>query len=161
MSWLFKSLQSHDPQQSTPASPASSPAGVKEDLSAIGQTISRQLCGVATFLAPPPATADDSPGLEAESEALIGIQNDLAEIGRSFKSGLTLLFSNSNRAVSEISRFASNFLQFQDKSPIEEDEKKGEEEEDEDEDGVLGITHEVLQFMTFIWVFTSVFIHIS
>ncbi|EXC20202.1 hypothetical protein L484_000407 [Morus notabilis] len=151
MSWLFKSLQSGDPQQSTSASPESSPVGVKEDLSAIGQTIGRQLRGVAAFLAPPPfptAAADDSPGLEAESEALIGIRNDLAEIGGSFKSGLTLLSSNSNRAVSEISRFASNFLQFQDKSPIEEEGEEGEEEEDEDEDGVPGITHEVLQFVT-------------
>ncbi|EXB75165.1 hypothetical protein L484_025944 [Morus notabilis] len=94
MSWLFKSLQSDDPQQSMSASPTSSPASVKEDLSTIGR---RQI-------------ADDSPGLEAELEALIGIRNDLVEIGKSFKSGLTLISSNNNRAISEISRFASNFL---------------------------------------------------
>lgn len=150
MSWLFKSVQSDDPQVSMSESPATSPAGVKEDLSVIGQTIGRQLRGVAAFLAPPPpptAADGDSPELEAEaeaeaeseSEALIGIRNDLAEIGGSFKSGLTLLSSNSSSAVSGISRFASNFLQFQDESRIE--------EEEEEEDGIPGITDDVLQFV--------------
>ncbi|GMN35349.1 hypothetical protein TIFTF001_045007 [Ficus carica] len=151
MSWLFKSVQSDDPQASTSESPATSTAGVKEDLSVIGQTIGRQLRGVAAFLAPPPpptAADGDSPELEAEaeaeeegesaseSEALIGIRNDLAEIGGSFKSGLTLLSSNSSSAVSGISRFASNFLQFQDESRIE-----------EEEDGIPGITDDVLQLV--------------
>ncbi|PON52191.1 BSD domain containing protein [Trema orientale] len=156
MSWLIKTLRSNDPQQST--SPPPSPAGVKEDLSVIGQTIGRQLRGVAAFLAPPPATtsagADSSPESETESVALAGIRNDLAEIGGSFKSGLTLLSSNSNRAVSEISRFASSWLQFEDKAEKEDEEEEEEEEDDDDDDdgdggdGVPGITDEVLQFVT-------------
>ncbi|PON77082.1 BSD domain containing protein [Parasponia andersonii] len=161
MSWLIKTLRSNDPQQST--SPPPCPVGVTEDLSVIGQTIGRQLRGVGAFLAPPPPTtsagSDSSPGSDTESVALAGIRNDLAEIGGSFKSGLTLLSSNSNRAVSEISRFASSWLQFQDKAEEEDEEEEEEEEEEEDDDdddggdggggdGVPGITDEVLQFVT-------------
>ena len=155
MSWLFKTLQSDDPGAST-SSPASPPAtedgGVKEDLSAIGHTIGRQLRGVAAFLAPPPTpaiAADSPPESESESEALAGLRSDLAEIGGSFRTGLTILSSNGNRAVGEISRFASSLLQFQSR-PEEDD-----DEEDDEGDGhggfddyVPGITDEVLQFVT-------------
>ncbi|PPD86513.1 hypothetical protein GOBAR_DD16541 [Gossypium barbadense] len=124
MSWLLKSLQSEVPRSPT-SSPDHSPTnlngGVKDDLSLIGETIGRQLRGVAAFLAPPPSqpsvTASER-GLEQEqvqepqSDKLLGIRNDLAEIGGSFKSGLSLL--SSNRAVTEISRFASSLLQFPD-----------------------------------------------
>ncbi|KAL5547767.1 hypothetical protein UlMin_002998 [Ulmus minor] len=146
MSWIFKSLQSDDPEASTsptsPRSPENSSAGVKDEFSVIRRTIGRQLRGVAAFLAPPP-TAEGSPGsssseLETGSPALVGIRNDLKEIGGSFKSGLTLLSSTTG-----ISRFASNLLQFQDKDGAEE-----EEEEDDDDDRVPGVTDEVLQFVT-------------
>ncbi|KAJ4831044.1 hypothetical protein Tsubulata_001778 [Turnera subulata] len=154
MSWFFGSLQSNDPGSST-SSPASSPSSpVKDDLSAIGQSIGRQLRGVANFLAPPPTTtttttlsSSSQPSSAAEapsqpgpsSQALIGIRNDLAEIGGSLKSGLSLL--SSNKAVSGFSKFTSGFLQFK---------NNGEEEEEEDEDGedeVAGITEEVVGFV--------------
>ncbi|MBA0693719.1 hypothetical protein Goari_004071, partial [Gossypium aridum] len=108
----------------------------------------RQLRGVAAFLAPPPSppsvTASEG-GLEQEqvqepqSDKLLGIRNDLAEIGGSFKSGLSLL--SSNRAVTEISRFTSSLLQFPDQ-----DDHGGHDEDDDDEDyddGVPGITDEL------------------
>ncbi|TYG63891.1 hypothetical protein ES288_D06G065400v1 [Gossypium darwinii] len=155
MSWLLKSLQSEVPRSPT-SSPDHSPTnlngGVKDDLSLIGETIGRQLRGVAAFLAPPPSqpsvTASEG-GLEQEqvqepqSDKLLGIRNDLAEIGGSFKSGLSLL--SSNRAVTEISRFASSLLQFPDQ-----DDHGGHDEDDDDEDyddGVPGITDEVIKFV--------------
>ncbi|MBA0625978.1 hypothetical protein Godav_003717, partial [Gossypium davidsonii] len=144
------SLQSevpHSPTSSPDHSPTNLNGGVKDDLSLIGETIGRQLRGVAAFLAPPPSppsvTASEG-GLEQEqvhepqSDKLLGIRNDLAEIGGSFKSGLSLL--SSNRAVTEISRFASSLLQFPDQ-----DDHGGHDEDDDDEDyddGVPGITDE-------------------
>ncbi|KAM6553353.1 hypothetical protein CsatB_014115 [Cannabis sativa] len=154
MSWLIKTLRSDDPQDATSSPSEENP--LKGELSVIGHTIGRQLRGVAAFLAPPPASqpttgAQSLPESENESLDLVGIRNDLAEIGGSFKSGLNLLSSNSNRAVSGISKFASNLLQFQDKAESEDDDvEEEEEEEDDDEDGggVPGITDEVLQFVT-------------
>lgn len=126
MSWLFKSLQSNDDSDSPPETDR------KDDLAAIGETIGRQLRGVAAFLAPPPNTGQDSPppadSSSPSSQALQGIRNDLVEIGGSFKSMLS-----SNKAVSEISKFASNLLQF--------------EKEEEEEEGVAGITDEVVEFV--------------
>ncbi|XP_062078142.1 uncharacterized protein LOC133782778 [Humulus lupulus] len=155
MSWLIKTLRSDDPRETTSPPSAENPAGVKEDLSVIGQSIGRQLRGVAAFLAPPPPSpsqpttaAEDSPESENESLDLAGIRSDLAEIGGSFKSGLNLLSSNSNRAVSGISRLASTLLQFQDKAELEDDDVEEEEDDDEYGGGVPGITDEVLQFVT-------------
>ena len=58
MSWLFKSFQSDGPdlseQDHDDHSPSTTPRGVKDDLSALGQTLSCQFCGVTNFLAPPP-----------------------------------------------------------------------------------------------------------
>ncbi|KAK3213149.1 hypothetical protein Dsin_017855 [Dipteronia sinensis] len=145
MSWLFKSLQSNDSDSSPPDdSPTNrNPAGVKDDLSAIGETIGRQLRGVAAFLAPPPNTgqepqppqSDSSLSSSSQSPALLGIRNDLVEIGGSFKSGLSIL--SSNKAVTGISKFASNLLQFQDQ----------EDDRDGDFDEVPGITEEVVEFV--------------
>ncbi|PPR89931.1 hypothetical protein GOBAR_AA30752 [Gossypium barbadense] len=155
MSWLLKSLQSEVPRSPTPSpdhSPTNLNGGVKDDLSLIGETIGRQLRGVAAFLAPPPSPPSinaSERGLEQEqvqepqSDKLLGIRNDLAEIGGSFKSGLSLL--SSNRAVTEISRFASSLLQFPDQ-----DDHGGHDEDDDDEDyddGVPGITDEVIKFV--------------
>lgn len=149
MSWLLKSLQSHDPASPTSSpddTPTSQNGGVKEDLSVLGDTIGRQLRGVAAFLAPPPSLQeeeyddDDEQRRQQEeepSDKLMGIRNDLAEIGGSFKSGLSLL--SSNKAVSEISRFSSSFLHFPDQ-----------DHHYEDDDGIPGITEEVVEFVKVI-----------
>lgn len=149
MSWFFSSIQSDDPHDSSqpPPPPPSdvSNSGVQDDLSAITQTIGRQLRGFASFIAPPPSpqsAGDASKQMEKQSPALLGIRSDLAEIGGSFKSSLSLLSSNSNRAVTEISKFASNFLSSYDEAQAQE------EDNDEDDDGVPGITDEILHFVT-------------
>lgn len=148
MSWLFKSLQSDAPDSPSPQheedSSTNRNGGVKDDLSLIGETIGRQLRGVAAFLAPPPLTAterqsqppppqsSDSPS--SPSVALLGIRNDLVEIGGSFKSGLSKL--SSNKAVTGISKFASTLLQFQNQDGY-----------DDEFDGVPGITEEIVEFV--------------
>ncbi|XP_011628029.1 uncharacterized protein LOC18446937 [Amborella trichopoda] len=175
MSWFARSLASpfmDDPQSSEEGTiDSSSPPskGVKEDLSQLTKTFTRQLRGVASFLAPPPQTTttssssegptqnpnpnpnpdsgSDSSNLSADtnpnpnSPRLGGIRNDLFEIGGSFKAGFSRL--SSNKAVTEISRFASNLL------PLGDDE----DEEDVDANGgdekareAVGITEEVLAF---------------
>lgn len=154
MSWLFKSFQT-DGQDSADSrhssspehSPSTTPRGVKDDFSAIGQTLGRQLRGVAGFLAPPPppktAAVESSDPSPPQSQALVGIRNDLAEISGSFRSGLSLL--SGNKAVGKISRLASNLITF----PNDEV-KDGEasEEEDDDYEGVPGLTDEVIDFAT-------------
>ncbi|XP_057995753.1 uncharacterized protein LOC131175437 [Hevea brasiliensis] len=154
MYWFFKSLQSDDPDSSSSSPSSSHPhdsptirgGGVKQDFSVIGESVGRQLRGVANFLAPPPSPpssssldkslpSDDSSSLSSQSQALLGIRNDLAEIGGSLRSGLSLL--SSNKAVSEISKFTSSFLQFQ---------SDNNEEKDED-DYVPGITEDVIGFV--------------
>ncbi|GMP60198.1 hypothetical protein CsSME_00023173 [Camellia sinensis var. sinensis] len=134
-------------QHSTPSSGDHSPTvGVKEDLSVLGQTIGRQLRGVAAFLAPPPPP---QPPPDSSSQTLVGIRNDLVEIGGSFKSSLSLL--SSNKAVSEISRLASNLLQFEtiQANEVEGDDEDEDEDEDDEDDGseVAGVTDEVLHFV--------------
>ncbi|XP_031119800.1 uncharacterized protein LOC116023007 [Ipomoea triloba] len=100
--------------------------------------------GVAAFLAPPPPAAGDGGDSAAaeSSQAIVGIRNDLVEIGDSFKSSLSLLASN--MAASEFSKLASNVLRFKD------DEVEGqvdEEDEVEEEDDKIGITDEVVDFV--------------
>ncbi|XP_057968233.1 uncharacterized protein LOC131157842 [Malania oleifera] len=140
------SLQSSDGQH------ASSPvAGVKEDFSVLSLTIGRQLRGVAAFLAPPPemaspasaAESSDVDASDSSSLSLLGIRNDLVEIGGSFKSGLSLL--SSNKAVSGISKIASNLLQFGEEGDGHKDETFG-----DDHSGFCdapGITDDVLNFV--------------
>lgn len=149
MSWFFNSFPSDDPHNSSsqpqpPQPPDGTVSGVQEDLSAITQSIGRQLRGFAAFIAPPPPPPQSAGGaspeqLETESRALVGIRSDLEEIGGSFKSGISLLSTNSHRAVAEISKFASSFLSFQ---------KENLGEEDDNGDGVPGITDEVLHFVS-------------
>lgn len=143
-----KQLESGD------ASEIMSPRGVKEDLSEITKTLTRQLWGVASFLAPPPDSnspssmpahsdpygsdnevdedTSDLPGIE-------GIRSDFAELGGRFRNRISSL--SSNRAVSEISKIATSFLPF-----------GAEEEEDDEEDWIssgseaIGVTEEVLAF---------------
>ncbi|XP_022749635.1 uncharacterized protein LOC111299028 isoform X2 [Durio zibethinus] len=162
MSWLLKSLQSdvpHSPTSSTDHTPTNRNGGVKEDLSVLRETIGRQLRGVAAFLAPPPSSPPCVTAAEPEEEEeeaqqqpldkLEAIRNDLAEIGGSFKGGLSLL--SSNKALTEISRFASSFLQFpnQDNHGYDDDDDDGDGDDDDgdDDDGVPGITEEVVEFV--------------
>ncbi|XVF88319.1 hypothetical protein PTKIN_Ptkin19aG0040300 [Pterospermum kingtungense] len=153
MSWLLKSLQSDGPDSPTSSSdhsPTNPNGGVKEDLSMLGETIGRQLRGVAAFLAPPPSSSpsvtaaervEEEDEQEQPPDKLLGIRNDLAEIGGSFKSGISLL--SSNKAVTEISRFASSFLQFPNQG-VQDDEA---DDDDDEDDGVPGITEEVVEFV--------------
>jgi hypothetical protein len=140
MSWLFKSFQSDGPDSSDQdSSPSTTPRGVKDDLSVLSQTLGRQFRGVANFLAPPPLSSTTAFDSDPSSQALLGIRNDLVEIGGSFKSGLSIL--SSTKAVSGISKLASNLLPFQNN-----EEASREDEDDEDDNDVPGVTDEVLDF---------------
>lgn len=99
---------------------SATPRGVKEDLTDLKKTLTRQLWGVASFLAPPPEppltenrshTSDpDGSNDDDDDAALIaGIRSDFAEIGGRFKSGINKL--SSNKTVSEFTKIASNLLQ--------------------------------------------------
>ncbi|OVA03021.1 BSD [Macleaya cordata] len=147
--------------------------GVKEDLSEITKTLTRQLWGVASFLAPPPPTSETSsppppppppqisstdPSISnwnkwessdqsvsgetsdpeiSDSVRIAGIRSDFAEIGGKFKTGISKL--SNTKAVTEISKIASNFLPF------------GSSEESNSEEkysvgSAVGVTDEVLAF---------------
>lgn len=111
------------------------PQGVKEDLSEITKTLTRQFWGVASFLAPPPAPDSNEPDA-ADPAGIAGIRSDFAEIGGRFRTGISKL--SSHKAVSEITKMASNLLQL------------GSEEQGSVEkyaaSGVVGITDEVVFF---------------
>ncbi|MED6176151.1 hypothetical protein PIB30_085320 [Stylosanthes scabra] len=128
MSWLFKS-DSPDPEIPSHGGSASA---VKDDISLIFR-------GVANFLAPPPSSSSSSSAGDSSSsppsQALTGIRNDLEEIGGSFKNSLSLL--SSNRAVTGISKLASQLLQ------LELDGKR----QGDDDDAVPGATEEVVRFV--------------
>lgn len=163
MSWLFKFQASDDDISSESQLNSSSSSecvhftaadpSVKDDFSALGQTLSRQLRGFANFLAPQPSPVvvatddsfDSSSNSSSPSRTLQGIRNDLAEIGGGLRNGFSMLSVNSNKAVGEISRFASNWLSFQSRSA---DDEEDEEFEDEFIDDTPGITDEVLNFVT-------------
>lgn len=128
-------------------------SGIKEDFSAISQTFSNHLRGVAAFLAPPTSPTTQSEQDSSSSEKFSGIKSDLVEIGDSFKSSFSLF--SSNKAVSEISKLASNFLQFGDEvndreNGENEDDADEEEEEDEDEEEIVGVTDDVVDFVSTI-----------
>lgn len=149
----------------SPSPPSNeSPRGVKEDLSELKKTLTRQLWGVASFLAPPPdpspppparhigdpdpnSQPSPPPGRPAPSrepsdhenpddeELIAGIRSDFAEISGKFRSGISKL--SNNKTVWEFSKIASNFLQL------------GPEGDSVDEDLVgnaVGVTEEVLAF---------------
>lgn len=122
-------------------SPSSPSSGVKEDLSELTKTLTRQFWGVASFLAPPPPS-DHSPVSNSQPsdpegvdvDARSGIRSDFAEIGGKFRTGISKL--SSNIAVSEITKLASNLLQL------------GPEEENYDLlRGAVGVTDEVVAFV--------------
>ncbi|XP_015578542.1 uncharacterized protein LOC8283393 isoform X2 [Ricinus communis] len=130
----------------SPSSSATTPRGVKEDLSELTKTLTRQFWGVASFLAPPPppdnqisdksSDIQQSSDPESNDEDLIaGIRNDFAEIGGRFKSGISKLSSNVN--VSEITKIASNFLQIGPESDINDEDLIG---------NAVGVTEEVVAF---------------
>jgi hypothetical protein len=104
--------------------------GVKDDLTELSHTLTRQFWGVAKFLAPPPGETSPSPSPQssgnqsADGETppeIVGIRNDFAELGGRFKSGITRI--SSHKAVSGFSRLASNFF-----APEDEEENEWEEE---------------------------------
>ncbi|XP_015083020.1 uncharacterized protein LOC107026534 [Solanum pennellii] len=136
---------------SSPAAKGSDPnsSGIKEDFSAISQTFSQHLRGVAAFLAPTSPTQSEQ---ESSAEKFSGIKSDLVEIGDSFKSGLSLF--SSNKTVSEISKLASNFLQFGDESVdhenAEDEDGDDDYDDDDDEEEVVGITDDVVDFVSTI-----------
>ncbi|XP_072973154.1 uncharacterized protein [Typha angustifolia] len=148
-------------EEETPTDPDSPTRGVKEDLSELKKTLTRQFWGVASFLAPPPtqtatssSASDDTSSpydrrvdVEAsDSPATGGIRSDFAEIGGKFRTGISKL--SSHKAVSEISKIASTFLPFG--SEEEEEEEVGEEQIYRKtpgyNDGAIGVTDEVLTF---------------
>ncbi|RWW15153.1 hypothetical protein GW17_00021025, partial [Ensete ventricosum] len=128
--------------------------GVKDDLSELTETLTRQFWGVASFLAPaPPGPDHDDPALAgqpgaadlpaeaADSPRIAGIRSDFAEIGGKFKSGISQVLSQS-KAVTEISKFASSLLPFgSDEEELDED-----EENDGVGDDAVGVNEEVLAF---------------
>ena len=129
-----------DPQ-SEPATPTA--RGVKDDLSELTQTITRQFWGVASFLAPPsepdptrPEAQISDPYPANDEELIAGIRTDFAEISGRFRSGISKL--SENKAVSEITKIASNFLQL----GSEEERPLGEY----DLNGVVGVTEDVVAF---------------
>lgn len=145
MSWIARSIANSlkfddditanatDPNSSpkqnpdSPSSPSTpSSRGVKEDLSELTKTVSRQLWGVASFLAPPPQPSDHK---ASEEDMISGIRGDFAEISGKFKTGISKL--STNITVSEITKLASNFLLL------------GSEEEIGD---AVGVTEEVVAF---------------
>uniref|UniRef100_A0A0A9FZD3 BSD domain-containing protein n=1 Tax=Arundo donax TaxID=35708 RepID=A0A0A9FZD3_ARUDO len=106
--------------------------GVKEDLTELSKTLTRQFWGVANFLAPPPGETSPSPSPSPQSAGdqsgaaeappeIAGIRSDFAEIGGRFKSGISRI--SSHKAVSGFSRLASNFF-----APEDDEEDEWEDE---------------------------------
>ncbi|KAK2372504.1 hypothetical protein QL285_073629 [Trifolium repens] len=130
-----------DSQSESPSTNSPTARGVKEDISELTKSLSRQFWGVASFLAPPPdpdhdpqtrdsQTPDSDPNL-ADEDVIAGIRSDFAEISGKFKSGISKL--SGHKTVSEFTKIASSFLQI------------GSEEE-YDLNGVVGVTEEVVSF---------------
>ncbi|XP_076950935.1 uncharacterized protein LOC143624070 [Bidens hawaiensis] len=128
MSWFTRSIantfqlqdnpqpnKNNDDDDDDDDSPLSPGQGVKEDLSEITKTLTRQFWGVASFLAPPPSESDpvdpeaDGDDDDDDTEGISGIRRDFAEIGGRFRSGISKLSNNID--VSEITKLATNFLQ--------------------------------------------------
>ncbi|KAL2241513.1 UNVERIFIED_CONTAM: hypothetical protein Sindi_0792500 [Sesamum indicum] len=125
-------------------SPTSPSRGVKEDLSELSRTLTRQFWGVASFLAPPPQPEQKSdPDVsEPDQGSILGIRSDFAEIGGKFRSGISRLSNNIN--VSEITKIASNFLQLE---SDEENEETGRKVDFTSlGKGAVGVTEEVVAF---------------
>uniref|UniRef100_K3XHF9 BSD domain-containing protein n=2 Tax=Setaria italica TaxID=4555 RepID=K3XHF9_SETIT len=129
-----------DEQPDTPS------RGVKGDISELTESLTRQFWGVASFLAPPPVKSEADERDEQEEAAaaegpqsprIDGIRSDLAEIGGRVRTGISML-SNAG-AVAEISRIASSLLPF-----------GSGEEEGQEEGEAVGVTEEVVVFVSHI-----------
>ncbi|GAB2224393.1 hypothetical protein Drorol1_Dr00005151 [Drosera rotundifolia] len=122
--------------------------GVKDDLSELSKTLTRQFWGVASFLAPPPPVTVDrtkedveDDEIEADAAGIGGIRSDLVEIGGRVRTGIAKL--SSNRAVEELTKMASSLMRIG-----EGEEEDGEERgwvEGKGED-VVGVTDDVVAF---------------
>lgn len=144
----------HSPTPQSPNSTPSPTSGVRQDLSALSQSFSQHLKGVAAFLAPPPPSSSsprppptDNSYLAEEdtssspNETISGIKNDLVEIGGSFKA----LLSSSSTGIS---KFASKLLQFQeDDDAIHDDQGDDDYQEEEAQEDIPGINEEVVDFV--------------
>ncbi|KAI4383715.1 hypothetical protein MLD38_009521 [Melastoma candidum] len=154
MSWLARSIANSlslsgptppadDAAASSSSNPSSipeSPRGVKEDFSDLKSTLSRQLRGVASFLAPPPSLPDDAEGgREDDVPAFDGIRSDFAEIEDRVRTGISRI--SSNVTVWEFTKMASALFQ-----PGEEVKEEWLELEKEEEVGVIGVTEEAVAF---------------
>ncbi|KAL3844683.1 hypothetical protein ACJIZ3_002086 [Penstemon smallii] len=126
-----------DDDDSSPTSPS---RGVKEDISELTKTLTRNFWGVASFLAPPPQSesVSETETSEPDPDSISGIRTDFAEIGGKFRSGISRLSNNIN--VSEITKMASSFLQLE---SDDEDEKEG---FDSVRKGAVGVTKKVVAF---------------
>ncbi|XP_042047298.1 uncharacterized protein LOC121793367 [Salvia splendens] len=129
---LFNPFTDGDDNPNPPEHPPpqkSATAAARDDLSAVFR-------GVAAFLAPPPAAAASSSSEPASSsETIEGIKSDLAEIQGTFRSGLSLISS----------KISSNLLQLQNQLGDRDD--GSDDAEEEEEDG-LGISDEILDFVS-------------
>ncbi|KAL6573065.1 hypothetical protein OROHE_002541 [Orobanche hederae] len=139
-----KRPESPESQNDEVTSPTTPSRGVKEDLTELSKTLTRQLWGVASFLAPPPQPEHKSdPGVsESDQSTILGIRSDFAEIGGKFRSGISRLSNNIN--VSEITKLASNLLQLESDDENEEAGKR--DGINSLEKGALGVTEEVVAF---------------
>ncbi|XP_008796989.2 uncharacterized protein LOC103712287 isoform X2 [Phoenix dactylifera] len=154
-----------------PMEPGTPTRGVKEDLSELTKTLTRQFWGVASFLAPPPESqnpdtpsppetdfsasdrgwrsdsSDPAASLYADEAAAAAESPRIAGIRSDFaeiggKFKSGISMLSNTMAVSEISKIASTFLPF----GAEEEEEDEEEEEENFEAGTVGVTKEVLAF---------------
>ncbi|KAL2906475.1 Chaperone protein ClpB [Bienertia sinuspersici] len=155
MSWLPFSPQNpsngdnqqiqHSSDFSSPSDhQATTPRGVKDDLSEFSKTLTRQFWGVASFLAPPPPSqisdrdqrTEDFDHDSADLVGITGIRNDLSEFGGKFRTGISKL--STNKAVSEFTKIATNILQFASEEALSIEEYA--------QRGVIGMTEEVVAF---------------
>ncbi|CAM6012984.1 unnamed protein product [Sphagnum balticum] len=85
--------------------------GVKEDLSELTKSLTRQLWGVASFLNPPPVLEKSSMSPKAilvpQTDRLTGFHSDLAELRGTVATGISRI-----HGFDELSKFASSLLPF-------------------------------------------------
>ncbi|KAD5960934.1 hypothetical protein E3N88_12407 [Mikania micrantha] len=105
--------------------------GVKDDLSEITKTLSRQFRGVASLI------SCNERSDSSEPEAISGVRRDFAEIGERFRSGILKVSNDID--VSAITKLASDFLQM-------DSEDDNEDSSDGDGDGAVGVSDDVVAF---------------